>query len=67
MVPAMDSRTHGWPRLRRLVFCPAGATAIIAALSAAAVGLGITAGAPGWSMAWLMLGLCAGYALSGSA
>ncbi|MBV9727875.1 MAG: hypothetical protein JO309_00370 [Pseudonocardiales bacterium] len=53
------------PRLRRAVFGPVLVTSALAVFA-------VAAGAPpvireGWLLAWLLLGLTAGYALSGSA
>lgn len=49
-------------RVQRTVFGPVLATGVLAVLVA------VTAVVPGgWLLAWLLLGLTAGYALSGSA
>ena len=49
-------------RLRRAVSGPVLVTAVFALLATVASALG-----GGWLLAWLLLGLTAGYALSGSA
>jgi hypothetical protein len=54
------------PRLRRAVFGPVLVTGALAVAAAAAPVMGpVMRG--GWLLAWLLLGLTAGYALSGSA
>ncbi|MGH3718222.1 MAG: hypothetical protein ACRDRI_05140 [Pseudonocardiaceae bacterium] len=50
------------PRLRRAVFGPVLVTGALAVLTAATPVV-----REGWVLAWLLLGLTAGYALSGSA
>ncbi len=55
-------RTRGW----RWLLGPAGATSAIAALSGLGLAAGAIAGTPGWLLSWLLLGITAGYALSGS-
>lgn len=51
---------------RRRLLGPVGATAAIAVLTVAGLAAGVAAH-PGWPLTWLLLGLTAGYALSGSA
>ncbi|MGH3770798.1 MAG: hypothetical protein ACRDRW_05285 [Pseudonocardiaceae bacterium] len=50
------------PRLRRAVFGPVLVTGALTVLTVAAPVI-----REGWVLAWLLLGLTAGYALSGSA
>ena len=50
------------PRLRRAAWGPVQVTAALVVLTAAAPMM-----PSGWLLAWLLLGLVAGYALSGSA
>lgn len=57
---------HSRARWWRWLLGPAGATSAIAALSGLGLAIGVAAGSPGWLLAWLLLGLTAGYALSGS-
>ena len=56
-------------RLRRIVFGPVLVTGALAALAALAVVAAVppTLLGMGWLLPWLLLGLTAGYALSGSA
>jgi hypothetical protein len=49
---------------RRALLGPPGATGVIAALTVVAVAVAMPAG---FVLAWLLIGLTAGYALSGSA
>jgi len=51
--------------LRRRILGPMAVTGVLAALAVAATVP--TAVGQGWVLAWLLLGLTAGYALSGSA
>ena len=51
--------------LRRRVLGPVAVTGVLAALAIAATAS--AAVGEGWVLAWLLLGLIAGYALSGSA
>lgn len=51
--------------MRRRVLGPVAVTGVLAALASAAAGQ--AAVGEGWVLAWLLLGLTAGYALSGSA
>ncbi|MFN2536479.1 MAG: hypothetical protein ABR528_14715 [Pseudonocardiaceae bacterium] len=53
-------------RLRRTVWGPVQLTAVLVVL-AAAVTMMPPGGRLGWLLTWLLLGLVAGYALSGSA
>lgn len=54
--------------LRRAVFGPVMVTGVLAVLAVLAVAAAVTSTAHGgWVLAWLLLGLTAGYALSGSA
>jgi hypothetical protein len=53
------------PRLRRAVFGPVLVTGALAVLAVAAAAPPVVR--EGWLLAWLLLGLTAGYALSGSA
>ncbi|MQA26893.1 MAG: hypothetical protein GEU94_15855 [Micromonosporaceae bacterium] len=53
-------------RMLRRSLSPAGATGAITALAGLGLTAGAVAGSPGWLLAWLLLGLTAGYALSGS-
>jgi hypothetical protein len=53
------------PRLRRAVFGPVLVTSALAALGVTGALLPVMRG--GWLLTWLLLGLTAGYALSGSA
>lgn len=50
--------------LRRAVFGPVMVTGALAMLAVAAAVTSMAHG--GWALAWLLLGLTAGYALSGS-
>lgn len=53
---------------RRRVLGPVAVTGALAALAAVAIAVTVPpGGGPGWVLAWLLLGLTAGYALSGSA
>lgn len=53
---------------RRSVLGPVAVTGGLAALAAVAIaGTASPVAGPGWVLAWLLLGLTAGYALSGSA
>jgi hypothetical protein len=52
-------------RLRRAASGPVSVTATFAVLAVAAAAPPVVRG--GWLLAWLLLGLTAGYALSGSA
>ena len=52
--------------LRRAVWGPVQVTAALVLLAAAAVMM-LAGGQLGWQLTWLLLGLTAGYALSGSA
>ncbi|HEX2298206.1 MAG TPA: hypothetical protein VHH34_06775 [Pseudonocardiaceae bacterium] len=55
------------PRRRRALG-PVAVTAALAAVAAVAIaGTAPPVVGPGWVLAWLLLGLTAGYALSGSA
>jgi hypothetical protein len=54
-------------RLRRVAWGPVQVTAVLAVLVAAAVPIIPAGGRLGWLLTWLLLGLAAGYALSGSA
>ncbi|MDQ3824588.1 MAG: hypothetical protein M3319_06935 [Actinomycetota bacterium] len=53
-------------RLRRAVWGPVQVTAALVLLAAAAA-TRLAGGQLGWQLTWLLLGLTAGYALSGSA
>ncbi|HWR48297.1 MAG TPA: hypothetical protein VN327_11900 [Pseudonocardiaceae bacterium] len=53
------------PRPRRAVFGPVRVTGALAMLAAVAAAPPVAR--EGWLLAWLLLGLTAGYALSGSA
>ena len=53
------------PSLRRTVFGPVLVTGALAVLAVAAAAAPVAR--EGWLLAWLLLGLTAGYALSGSA
>jgi hypothetical protein len=53
------------PRPRRAVFGPVWMTGALAVLAVAAAAVLVVR--EGWLLAWLLLGLTAGYALSGSA
>jgi hypothetical protein len=53
-------------RLRRVAWGPVQVTAVLVVL-AAAVPMIPAGGQLGWLLTWLLLGLAAGYALSGSA
>jgi hypothetical protein len=49
------------PQMRRAVFGPVLVTGVLAVL-----GVASAVGRAGWLLTWLLLGLSAGYALSGS-
>ncbi|HEX2299069.1 MAG TPA: hypothetical protein VHH34_11225 [Pseudonocardiaceae bacterium] len=54
--------------LRRRILGPVTVTGVLAALAILALAATVpTAMGEGWVLAWLLLGLTAGYALSGSA
>ena len=62
----MNQVAHHHVRGWRWLLGPVGATSAIAALSGLALAAGAVAGSAGWLLASLLLGLTAGYALSGS-
>jgi hypothetical protein len=60
------ARSSRWRRVPRALLTPIGATGTIVAIALVAGTAGAVAGPAGFVLAWLLVGLVAGYALSGS-